>query len=141
MKQGFRGYVASRDIEGCVVPQHVQNLVIRNFLESKGYIYKLSATEYCMNNCFMIFKNIIEELNELEGVALYSMFMLPTEKERRMEIYVRFLEAKCKIGGAVEGQLLSSVEDIEKWEKIFDIKMAARFNDYREIESGLYRFY
>ena len=34
--RGLRGYIASRPVAGARVPQHVQNLVIRDYARRKG---------------------------------------------------------------------------------------------------------
>ena len=45
-KSGWRGYVSSREINGQLIPQRVQNLVLRTYAEKAGIRYLLSATEY-----------------------------------------------------------------------------------------------
>ena len=56
---GFRGYIFSRRIEENLIPQRVQNLVIRDFSERKNILFKLSATEYKMKNSYIVLKNTI----------------------------------------------------------------------------------
>ena len=45
---GFQGYVNSRSFQGQRVPQHVQNLVIRDYCQGQGLRYLLSGTEYAI---------------------------------------------------------------------------------------------
>ena len=47
-----RGYIFSRSFMGERAPQHVQNIVIRDFCKKKSLSYLLSATEYRMKNSF-----------------------------------------------------------------------------------------
>ena len=49
---GHRGYIFSRPFHGNRVPQHVQNMVIRDYCQRNGLNYLLSATEYAMPDPF-----------------------------------------------------------------------------------------
>ena len=53
--KGYRGYIGSREYMGQRTPQHVQNLVIRDYCKRLGRPYLLSATEYAMDNCYVMF--------------------------------------------------------------------------------------
>ena len=46
----LRGYIFSRQFMGERVPQHVQNIVIRNYCEKNRYFFLLSSVEYKMEN-------------------------------------------------------------------------------------------
>ena len=50
-----RGYMSSREFMGERVPQHVQNLVIRNYCNQNKYQYLLSAVEYAMDGSYFIY--------------------------------------------------------------------------------------
>ena len=65
------------------VPQHVQNLVIRDYCKKKGIQYLLSATEYAMAGSHLILQQIMDELPQLEGIVFYSLFLLPEQKKER----------------------------------------------------------
>jgi sporadic carbohydrate cluster protein (TIGR04323 family) len=56
--------------------------------------YLLSATEYAMPECHLIFEQIIEELPELFGIILYSLYQLPEDANLRNEIYQQVIENK-----------------------------------------------
>ena len=55
---GFRGYIFSRKIDGNFIPHRVQNLVIKDYCERKNFFFKLSATEYKMENCYLMLNSI-----------------------------------------------------------------------------------
>ena len=59
-----RGYIFCRSFMGERAPQHVQNIVIRDYCERNGLNYLLSATEYAMPQCYIM----------LEEVLLKSLF-------------------------------------------------------------------
>lgn len=63
MKQ-LKGYIFSRAFMGERVPQHVQNLVIRDYCQKNGYQYLLSGTEYAMEGCHLVFEQLLDEIQE-----------------------------------------------------------------------------
>src|SRR5271156_6802343 len=65
---GYRGYIASRPVRGLAQPQHVQNLVVRDYASRTKLPYLLSATEYAMPGCYMVLESVLAELAHVEGV-------------------------------------------------------------------------
>ena len=136
-QKGYRGYVFSRSVDNHRVPQHIQNLVIRDYAQRRKLHYLLSATEYAMPGCFLILEQVVDELASLDGVILYSMFMLPPQVEERERIYRRLLKAGCRMHAAVEGFVLEDETDIERWENVLRTAHICRDLNYREIERWL----
>ena len=89
MKQ-VRGYIFSRPFMGERVPQHIQNLVIRDYCQKKNLNYLLSLTEYAMPGCQLILNQAINELNHLDGIVAYSLFQLP-EVQIERELIIKTL--------------------------------------------------
>ena len=52
---GYKGYVASQPFQGHRVPQHVQNLVIRDYCATRNLTYLLSGTEYAIPGSLLDF--------------------------------------------------------------------------------------
>jgi len=117
-----RGYIFSRPFMGERVPQHVQNLVIRDYCEKNNLQYLLSKTEYAMPDCHLILKQIIEELPELFGIIVYSIFQLPENANLRKAIYQQVIEDKKNIYFAVEGIKANNILDFEQVETLWDIR-------------------
>ena len=92
--KGFRGYIFSRKIEGNFIPQRVQNLVIKDFAARKNLFFKLSATEYKMENCFLMLNSTLKNLKSIEGMIFYSLFMLPENNFDRNKIMNIFKKKK-----------------------------------------------
>lgn len=82
--QGYRGYIGSRMIERSV-PQHIQQLVIRDYCNKNGLKFLLSATEYCMDGSTFILESLLKE--NIQGIVFYSIFLMPTDKEKRNLVY------------------------------------------------------
>lgn len=139
-KFGYRGYIGSRPVRGVSFPHRVQNLVVRDYATRYQLPYKLSATEYAMPGCYMMLADVIGELLSLEGVILFSLFMLPQRQERRQEIYRQILEAKCELHAALEEMILRHESDIENFEEmiqvVFTLPQAPLGGRYEKIETG-----
>lgn len=117
-----RGYIFSRPFMGERAPQHVQNIVIRDFCKKNSLHYLLSATEYKMNNSFLILKNIINNIKNIDGIVAYSLFQLPQESKLRTMLLKKIIKKKKFISFAVEQRNINSYDDIETANKIWDIK-------------------
>ncbi len=135
MKNNIRGYIFSRPFMDERVPQHVQNLVIRDYCEKQQLNYLLSATEYAMENCFLILNQVLNEIDEVDGIAAYSLFQMPNNFTERKDIYSKILSRKKTLHFAVEGLNISKEEDIERIESIWKIKnVLPNFKQNLEIE-------
>lgn len=133
----FRGYVFSRPISEHRVPQHIQNLVVRNYAQQNGLQFLLSATEYCMLDSHMMLEKVLGELDEIDGVILYSMFMLPANPDKRQAVFNKFAAHNAELHAAVEGLVVRSSADVEEWQRIFWIQETCRNIFYKDIEPWL----
>jgi len=120
-----RGYNFSRPFMGERVPQHVQNIVIKDFCRKKKLNFLLSVTEYSMTNSFHILKELLDNLSGIYGVVAYSVFQMPYEDKIRRMIYKKILKKGKKIFFACEGLKISNAKDIKRIENIWLIKKAS----------------
>jgi len=58
----LRGYIFSRPFMGERAPQHVQNIILRDYCSKRGYDFLLSVTEYAMPDSFMILESLLDDL-------------------------------------------------------------------------------
>ena len=116
--KGYRGYNTSREINGNIIPQRVQNIVIKDFASRNSLHYKLSATEYCMKNCYMILKNIFLQVHELDGIILYSIWQLKGDADFFNEFKKFSLENSLTICFALENFKVSTTEH---WQQLSDL--------------------
>jgi len=140
IEKGYKGYVSSRPILDNRVPQHIQNLVIRDYAKKNGIFYKLSAVEYAIEDSFLILKHLVDQIQMYDGIILYTMFMLPGHKNERQQIYKTVLKSNGSLHSAVEGFSLTKEEDIAKWENVILTEQICRDINYSEIEDGIRRF-
>lgn len=118
---GYRGYIASRAVNGNSIPQRVQNLVVREYAQNKNIEYKLSAVEYIMPNCYMVLEGVLGELPKIEGIIMYSLFMLPKDKKHRSSILRRIMDQGCILHAALENFSIKTPQDIDRIDDILDV--------------------
>jgi len=121
----FKGYISSRKLlDGSVNQQKVQNLVIRDACQKRGYEYKLSFTEYGIKNCFLNYNEMLSDIakGKFDGIAFYSLAQLPEKKSDRVKLYKLVKNKKKKILFSLENILLTNDKDTNKLENLFKIK-------------------
>ena len=82
----LRGYVFSRPIDGAVIPQRVQNLVMRHYAELQGYRYLLGAVEYEMPGCNMVLRGLLKEKDSVDGLVFYSSAQMPDDEDLKAQL-------------------------------------------------------
>ena len=122
IENGFRGYIFSRPFMGERVPQHVQNIVIRDYCSKKNLNYLLSATEYAMDNCSLILKQLINDLPSISGIVAYSIFQMPEDDTERQTVFNKILSSKKEIHFAVEGLSLYDNNSFDRIENIWQVR-------------------
>ena len=121
----MRGYIFSRPFMGERVPQHVQNLVIRDYCKRKRLHYLLSATEYAMPKCHLMLEQVLDELAEIDGLVAYSLFQLPEIAAARRRVYERVFDAspaKC-LHFAVEDLQAATWQDCQRVETLWQVRL------------------
>ena len=119
---GYRGYIVSRPVRGSHFPQRVQNLVVRDYAQRRKLAFRLSVTEYAMPGCTMMFESLLDELPQLDGLVVFSLFVLPAQRDRRLRAYERVLKAGKTLHAALENLVLAKREDIAAWEDIIGVE-------------------
>ena len=133
IEKGFRGYIFSRPFMEERVPQHVQNIVIRDYCSKKGIHYLLSASEYAMNNSTLILRQLINDLPDIDGIVAYSIFQMPEDDTERQNIFNSVLSFKKEIHFAVEGLSLYDNESYNHIENIWKVKKTLPHCNFLEI--------
>ena len=118
----LRGYIFARPFMGERAPQHVQNIILRDYCQKRGYELLLSATEYAMPDSYMILESVLDDLANIDGIVFYSLYQLPLQPEKRKLIYSRVLRAQKSLHFAVEGMSISNSNEIESVENCLLVK-------------------
>ena len=127
----LRGYIFSRPFFGERVPQHVQNIIIRDYCLRNNFDYLLSATEYAMPNSSLMLRNTVNELNDIDGIIAYSIFQLPQETMQRHTIIKSMLNQSKQFHFACENMKIKNITDFEKIETIWQIKITTISSNYK----------
>ncbi len=122
---GYRGYNGSRPYHGLDFPQNVQNFIIRNYCQKHQLTMLLSASEYRMPGCYMILEEVLSGIESLDGIVLFSIFMLPESATSRKRIYETILSAGRSLHGALEDVSIKTQADIQPIEDILRLNKIA----------------
>ena len=66
----LKGYIFSRPFLGERVPQHIQNIVLRDYSKKLNINFLLSATEYQTTKSSYILKEILEKIKKLRRIVI-----------------------------------------------------------------------
>ena len=122
IEKKLRGYIFSRPFMEERVPQHVQNIVIRDYCSKKGIQYLLSATEYAMENSALTLRQLVKDLPSIDGIVAYSIFQMPEDDNERQSIFNSVLLLKKELHFAVEGLSIYDNETYNHIENIWKVK-------------------
>tara|TARA_B100000579_G_scaffold39530_1_gene27654 strand:- start:985 stop:1368 length:384 start_codon:yes stop_codon:yes gene_type:complete len=117
-----RGYNFSRSFMGERVPQHVQNIVIKDYCRNYNLNFLMSVSEYSMDNSFYILNELLDNLKGIYGIVAYSLFQMPSEDQERIKIFKKLLKNKKKIFFACENLKIANQNDIDRIENIWLVK-------------------
>ena len=117
-----RGYIFSRPFFGERVPQHIQNIVIRDFCKKNRLNYNLSLVEYAMRDSYIMFNQIVNQIHHFDGVVLYSLFQLPASDKVRNNLCKSILKKNKRIYFANENRVVKSKFEFEKINIIWKLK-------------------
>ena len=118
----LRGYIFARSFMGERAPQHVQNIILRDYCQKRGHELLLSAAEYAMPDSYMILESVLDDLANIDGIVFYSLYQLPTQPEQRRLVYSRVLDAQKSLHFAVEGMSISNIDEIDSVENCLLVK-------------------
>lgn len=120
----LRGYIFGRPFLGERVPQHVQNIVLRDYARRKGVVLLLAASEYAMPRSHLILETVCGELPRVDGILAYSVFQLPEDGAHRASVLDRVVSQGKEIHFAVEDIVVGSRESAADVEVLWRVRLA-----------------
>ncbi len=117
-RSGYRGYVSCREFGGLRVPVPVQSTFLRDYCNRHGFLYKLHVNENEFPHSYMVLDGMLAELDGLEGVLMFSMFMLPQRPARRRAVFDRILAAGIELHFPLENLVIRRASDVEPVEQM-----------------------
>ncbi len=133
-RKGHRGYIGSRPYHSGDYPQHVQNIIIRNYCQKNQLTYLLSATEYAMPGCYMMLEEVLRSLHTLEGIVLFSIFMLPKSAQKRRAIYDEILKSGATLHAALEDLSIQNEADVQLVEDMMSLNHITNHQILNELQ-------
>ena len=118
----LKGYIFSRPFLGERVPQHIQNIVIRDYCKKKNITLLMSATEYAVDGSSYILSELINNLKNYDGIIFYSLLQLPANIEDRHKVYNSVLRKNKQLHFVVENLSANNKDNFIEIEKIFLLK-------------------
>ncbi len=120
-KKKVKGYIFSRAFEGERAPQHIQNLVIRNYCNNNNLEYQLSASEYEFKDSHSMLYQMLDELYAIDGIIAYSIFQMPRDTYSRNKIINKIINKKKSFYFALEEMKVSNKEDLFLLDEIWNV--------------------
>ena len=118
----LKGYIFSREFFGERVPQHIQNIILKDYCRNKNINFLLSATEYNSKDSTFILYELLKDINKYDGYLFYSLFQLPKDKKKRHNFFKKIRDNGKELHFAVENLIVKNQFDYDKVEKIFLLK-------------------
>jgi sporadic carbohydrate cluster protein (TIGR04323 family) len=118
----LKGYIFSRPFFGERAPQHVQNIVLRDYCKKNNFNFLLSGTEYKVENSTYILNELLKNIRSYNGIIFYSLLQLPSNLKKRLNFYKQIILKKKELHFAVENIASQNKKDFNELEKIFLIK-------------------
>jgi sporadic carbohydrate cluster protein (TIGR04323 family) len=120
----LKGYIFSRKFFDERVPQHIQNIILRDYCQKRNVNFLMSSTEYNIEGSSYILFEILNNLKKKDGIIFYSLFQLPENRNLRVKIYKKVLSNQNQLHFAVENICAKSKSDFQNIEKIFTLKQS-----------------
>ncbi len=120
---GYRGYVSCREFGGLRIPVPVQTIVLRDYCARHGLTYKLHVNENEFPHSYMVLDGMMRSLDDIQGILMFSMFMLPQRAARRREIYDRVLAEGIELRLVLEDFMIRQADDVQPIEDVLAARL------------------
>ena len=120
--KSLKGYIFSRPFFGERAPQHIQNIVLRDYCKKKKINFLLSSTEYTIEKSTYILNEVIKNIDSYDGIIFYSFLQMPEINNERHNLYKLILKKKKELHFAVENLVVKKENDLKKIEDLYSIK-------------------
>lgn len=118
-KKNAQGYVFLKAFNGIYLPTYVQNLLIKNLCEQKGFVFNLSVNEQNIKNCWMELFSVIKN-KDIKIIVMTSIYMLPSNSIDLKKFCNLLKKNKKEFFFIFENILCKNLDDLKKLTKKFD---------------------
>jgi sporadic carbohydrate cluster protein (TIGR04323 family) len=117
MKKKFAGYINLKPLNGVIYPSSIQNILMKNFIETNlNGIFYLSPTEILQAKFSITLKTLISNETKVSGIVMLSSFLLPKNYKERLLMYKKLLTSKKKMFFILDELALENKKDVKKIE-------------------------
>ncbi len=118
MKSKYAGYINLNPLNGVIYPSSIQNILIKNFIETdlKGIFY-LSPTEILQAKYSITLQTLISKETKVKGIVMLSSFLLTKNLSERKKIYTKLLKSKKHMYFILDELFIKNKSDIDKVEE------------------------
>ena len=118
MKSKYAGYINLNPLNGVIYPSSIQNILIKNFIETdlKGIFY-LSPTEILQAKYSITLQTLISKETKVKGIVMLSSFLLTKNLSERKKIYTKLLKTKKHMYFILDELFIKNKSDIDKVEE------------------------
>lgn len=120
----LQGYVTHQSFKGLRIPANVQNLVMRDYARNREKTFRLSRGEYYFAGCFVQLFAMLRELDQMDGIILCSLFMLPQNPARRREVFDMLLAAGGEMHCVFESLIVQDETGVAELEDLYRLNDA-----------------
>ena len=133
----LKGYIFSRPFLGERVPQHVQNIILRDYSKKQKINFLLSATEYQTKKSTYILKEILEKIKNYDGLLFYSFLQLPENSKDRTNLFTSVIKNKKELHFAVENLIAKNKKDFANLEELYLLKLSTFYNKKNKFQNKI----
>jgi len=127
-KDIYQGYVKLQSFNNIYLPPSIQNLIIKNYCEQNNFIFKLSANEQNIKNCYMELFFILKNIKKIDGIIMNSIYMLPQDIKNFNYFCSLYSKRSLKLIFIFENQKINSLQNLKK--KYLEYKQYESFNNF-----------
>ncbi|WP_051244112.1 LIC12192 family sporadic carbohydrate cluster protein [Thalassobaculum salexigens] len=120
----LQGYVTHQSFKGLRIPANVQNLVMREYARNRDKTFRLSRGEYYFDGCFVQLYAMLRDLDQMDGIILCSLFMLPQNPKKRREIFDMLLAAGGEMHCVFETLVVEDEAGVAELEDLYRLNDA-----------------
>lgn len=137
--RNIKGYIFSRPFFNERAPQHVQNIILRDYCKKNSLNLLLSSTEYSVKGSTHILDELVRNLKKYDGIVFYSFLQLPENKNKRRLLYLKILKNNKELHFAVEGIKAYTEKQLSDLEQLYLIKTSSF--QYKKIVLGKKKYF
>lgn len=108
----LKGYTFPREFGGFIVPIPMQSGMLRQYAMDHRLEFHLHVVESILPGSYVIFEDLVRSASSWAAIGMCSIFMLPSNSDRRRQLLCQALRAGCSLHFVLEQLVISHEEQI-----------------------------